>query len=134
MGRYPEKIHQTFGFTNKIMGWGFDGIYLHNIYIYVICLHVYNIFIYIYIANTCQYYVTMRLRWVYQETWGRGSYLSQLLSLQMGKICPVSDGFRPMIFRPAWRLIVVSTCQSWNLRTGRWNILVAGYTNPIYIL
>ena len=38
-------------------------------YIYVICLHVYDI-VYIYIANTCQYYVTMRLRWVYQENGG----------------------------------------------------------------
>lgn len=65
-GKISWKKNQTLGFSNKVMGWGFDGIYLHIYICYLFACIWYSI----YIANTCQYYVTMRLRWVYQENGG----------------------------------------------------------------
>jgi len=87
-GKISWKKKQTLGFSNKVMGWGFDGIYLH-IYIYVICLHVYDI-VYIYsqyMPILCDYEIEMGL----SGKWGRG-------------ICPNFCLFKwgKWGFRPIW--------------------------------
>ena len=66
--------------------------HLPYIYIYVICLHVYNI-VYIYsqyMPILCDYEIEMGL----SGKWGRGIYPNFCL-FKWG-ICPVSDGFGPM--------------------------------------